>query len=169
MSYYTKFADVEVFLTSTTTANTLVSTDALLVTSVAAGQPRQTTPAAISTLQQVTNATTNSSGTTILPYGVTTLTFAAATTVTSFSFGQLQDPPSVGLLKRLIGSTTTSSQNTVNTVSATIKSSSGTNQTGVGFGLAAAALTGIPIIDLVSVSTSVWVVAQRTASCTFSS
>ena len=47
MSYYTKFADVEALLTSSTTS-VLASTDALLVFNVASGKMYQTTVGAVS-------------------------------------------------------------------------------------------------------------------------
>ena len=164
MSSYYSFDQAEALLTSTTTAATMVSTDAIIVHNVATNKKWQTTPGAVAAQGFGTpSATTATSATVILPYGITQLVFAPATALTSFAW-QLQDPPSAGLMKTLIQSTTTSTQNQVNFVSATGRSTDGQALVSVGF-----SNVGTPYIELQSISTSVWAVVGRSAAGVHSS
>ena len=168
MSSYYSFDQAEALLTSTTTAATMVSTDAIIVHNVATNKKFQTTPGALASQMLVTtNATTNTSGTAISPYGVTKLLFAPATALTSFAW-QLQDPPSAGLCKIIYMSSTTSSGNIVNFVSATGLTSAISNAAFVAMGTAAAATVGGgTFIELTSVSTSVWLITGKSSANTF--
>ena len=164
MSSYYIFDEAEALLTSTTTAAILGSTDTMIVHNNATNKKFQAPVGAIEAQGFVTvTATTNSSGTNIQPYGVTQLVFAAATALTSFAW-QLADPPSAGICKTLIQSTTTSTQNQVNFVSATGRSTDGQALVSVGF-----SNVGTPYFELQSLSTSVWAVVGRSSAGTHSS
>ena len=163
MSSYYIFDEAEALLTSTTTS-ILGSTDTMIVHNAATNKKYQAPVGAIEAQGFVTvTATTLTSGTNIQPYGVTQLVFAAATALTSFAW-QLADPPSAGLCKTFIQSTTTSTQNQVNFVSATGRSTDGQALVSIGF-----SNVGTPYFELQSLSTSVWAVVGRSAAGTHSS
>lgn len=167
MSYYTIFDQAEALLTSTTTS-VMVSTDAVIVHNVGSSKKYQSTVGAVAcTWPVTTNATTLTSGTAISPYGVTQLLFTPATALTSFAW-QLQDPPAAGLGKILFMSSTTSSGNIVNFVSATAKTTAASNAAFVGFGTAATATVGGgTFVELTSISTSVWLVTGKSSANTY--
>ena len=155
MSYYTKFADVEALLTSTTTASIMASTDAVLVTSVSGGGPRQSTVGAVSCLQSV--STTSSTATTLPNYGLSFL--AMGTGGTSATAYLLADPTAKGLVKTVYFSSTTSTANLVTVVSTgvtTIVSTGGSANVSV-----TVQGSGAGGFTLESLSTTVWVLTSK--------
>ncbi len=153
MSYYTKYADVEGLLTSTTT-NTIASTDALVVFNVASGKMYQTTPVAVSGvtlastivanlgLQTLTSAST---ATNILPTGITTIQSSNAL---SYLLTAAAGP---GFMKTVVTSST--GVITVVTSLASLSSTGAINGTQFILNSAGAAISGGGI-TLVSVGTS---------------
>jgi hypothetical protein len=163
MSYYTKFADVEALLTSTTTA-TLASTDAVLVTSVSAGHPYQTTPGALVQagglgFVNATSLGTGSTGTNITNSGLTFLNSTAGTT----SNWLLADPSAANQVKTIMFmSSTTSTNFSVNTVSASIKCTGSSSANMINFGSTA---TGSFVnfgqgVTMISQTTTSWIVVN---------
>ncbi len=136
MSYYTKFADVEPLLTSTTTT-VLGSTDAILVFNQANQKYYQATvgslgPIAGSIVGAVASqATTLTTATNITPSGFTLLKSTGAST----SQWLLSDPTAVGQVKTIFcNSTTTSTNWSVLTVGASIQCTGGTSNNNIAFG-----------------------------------
>ena len=155
MSYYTKFADVESLLTSTTTGTIMASTDAILVTSVSGGRPFQTTAGQVGCFQSVSTAT--STGTTLPPYGLSFL--AMGTAGTSATAYILADPTARGLVKTVYFSSTTSTANLVTVASTavtTIVSTGGSANTSV-----TVQGSGAGGFTLESLSTTVWVLTSK--------
>lgn len=154
MSYYTKFADVEALLTSTTTGTILASTDALLVTSVSGGRPFQSTPGQIGSIMTV--STSSSTSTVLPPYGVSVLTGASSSAWT------LADPTVRGLIKLIISSSSSSTGQLVTVASTsvtTILSSGGGTNTSVTF-----QGSGAGFVELVALSTTQWAQVSKTGT-----
>ena len=172
MSYYTKYADVEALLTTTTT-NTIASTDALVVFNVASGKMYQTTPVAVYNASQAGGSgggaaqilTTNSTGTNINNFGITLLKSTAGTS----SAWLLTDPTQPGQIKTIaFVSSTTSTNFAVNTVAASIESSLGFAGTLVNFG---STQTGAMVnagqsVTLASLTNTSWIVIGRNSNAT---
>ena len=149
MSYYTKFADVEALLTSTTTA-TIASTDALLVTSVSQGKPFQTTPGAIAQMAWtgIQSLTSASTATNILPTGMTVI---ASSNALSYL---LTAPTAAGQFK-IITSTSTAVITVVCSGAGLMSSGSAQGSQFV-LNSAGAAISG-GAVELVSVGSTRWV------------
>ena len=150
MSYYTKFADVESLLTSTTTSATLAATDAVLVTNVSAGHPFQSTPGAIAQMpwtgaQTLTSAST---GTNILANGLTVLQSSNAVSYL------LTAPTVAGQFKYI--TSTSSAVITVVCSAASLMSSGSAAGSQLVFNSAGAAISG-GAACLVSVGSTRWV------------
>jgi hypothetical protein len=155
MSYYTKFADVEALLTSTTTGTVIASTDAVLITSVSGGRPFQTTPGQIGCIQSV--STTSSTATTLPNYGLSFIPLGTAGT--SATAWLLADPTAKGLVKTVYFSSTTSTANLVTVVSTgvtTIVSTGGSANTSV-----TVQGSGAGGFTLEAMSTTVWVLTSK--------
>ena len=149
MSYYTKFADVEALLTSTTTA-TLASTDALLVTSVSQGHPYQTTPGAVAQMPWtgIQSLTSASTATNILPTGITVL-------ASSNAISYLLTAPSAAGVFKIITSTSTAVVTVVCSAAGLMSSGSAQGSQFI-FNSAGAAVSG-GAVELVSVGSTRWV------------
>ncbi len=158
MSYYTKFADVEPLITSTTTT-VLGSTDAILVFNQANQKYYQTTLGSFGPLGGVaaTQGTCLTTATNLTPVG---LSLIKSTTGTTCSW-QLTDPTAVGQVKTiLLNSTTTSTQFTVSTVAASIQCTGSTSANLINF---ASTATGAMVnfgqsVTMVSLTTTSWLV-----------
>jgi hypothetical protein len=161
MSYYTKFADVEALLTSTTTAATLASTDAVLVTSVSAGKPFQSTPGAIAQMPWtgIQSLTSASTATNILPTGLTVI-------ASSNALSYLLTAPSGAGQFKVITSTSTAVI-TVVCSGAGLMSSGAAQGSQFIFNSAGAAISG-GAAELVSVGTTRWVAFNSGAITVFS-
>ena len=163
MSYYTKFQDVEVLITTSSTG-TLGSTDVLLgfsntlktpvqVTLAAAGQGGATYGSAASV------ATTNTTGTNIGPSGMTIL----KSTGGSSSSWLLTDPTAVGQVKTLVFlSSTTSTLYAVATAAASIQCTGGSSVNLINF---ASTASGVYVnwgqgVTMVSLTTTSWIVTN---------
>ncbi len=162
MSYYTKFADVESLLTSTTTT-VLGSTDSLLVFSATDGKYHVTTVGAVGlvgpSLQTLTSAST---ATNIVPGG---LTIIQSSNALSYLLTQAPGP---GFTKTITSSTT--AVITIVCSLATLSSSEALNGTQVIMGSAGAFYPGG--ITLVSVGTSPstrWLLTSRSTGLTLAS
>ena len=172
MSFYTKFADVETLITSTTTGATaaaaIASTDALLVVSQQLGKPMQTTPAAIlqsgygsaavaaqGSVPAANVATTNTTATAISAYGLTRLLSTGGSSCSWL----LNDSTSPGSVKTLIfHSSTTSTLYSVSFQTNTCVSTGAAAGTLINF---ASTATGAFVnfgqgVDLIALSTSQW-------------
>ena len=163
MSYYTKFQDVEVLITTSSTG-ILGSTDVLLgfsntlakpvqVTLAMAGQGGATYGSAASV------ATTNSTATSIPAGGLTILKSTGA----SSSQWQLSDPTFVGQVKQLVFlSSTTSTLYAVQTASASIQCTGGSSVNLINF---ASTASGAYVnwgqgVTMVSLTTTSWIVTN---------
>lgn len=148
MSYYTKFADVESLLTSSTTT-VMASTDAVLAFSISAGKPYQSTVGAVAAgpqpLQSLTSATT---ATNAVPWGITTINSSNALSYL------LTAPPAAGYEKTLVTSST--AVITVVCSGASLSSTGAINGTQFIFNSGGAAISGGGI-SLASVGTTRWV------------
>lgn len=165
MSYYTKFADVEPLLTSTTTT-VLASTDAILVFNQASQKYYQATVGALGLL--------GGSMTGALASQATTLTTATNITNSGFTFVKstgastsnwlLSDPTAIGQTKTIFcNSTTTSTNWGVTTVTASIQCTAGTSANQINF---ASTATGAMVnfgqsVTLVSQTTTSWIVIAQ--------
>jgi hypothetical protein len=148
MSWYTIFDQQESLLTSTTT-NTIASTDALIIHNVASGKKYQTTPSAVaqapwSSIQSLTSAST---ATNILPSGITTI---ASSNALQFL---LTAPSGAGQFKVITSSST--AVVTVLCSAANLLSSGGSNGSQFIFNGAGAAISG-GAVELVSIGTTRW-------------
>ncbi len=112
MSTIYKWQDTETLITSTTTANLLRPQDPVLVNSLNLGQrPAQAAVGQIATLWPT--STTTSSATALPPYGIVSLT--PGSTTQAWTLSTATQPGQCVTL--FLNSTTTSSQNTVQTAS----------------------------------------------------
>ena len=116
MSTIYKWMDSETVVTSTTTANLLRTSDPVLVASLALGnRTGQATVGTVATLWPVTSATTGSTATTILPYGVISVQASSVSTTQAWL---LSTATQTGQCVTIFyNSTSTSSQNVINTAS----------------------------------------------------
>ncbi len=146
MSYYTRFADVESLLTSTTTS-VMSSTDVMLVFS-ASDQKYHTVQvgsvAGGGGLQSLTSAST---ATNITPVGITSL---ASSNAIAFV---LTGPTAAGIIKTITTSSTAII--TITTSSASLSSTGAINGGTIAMNSAGAAISG-GSISLVSVGTTRW-------------
>ncbi len=162
MSYYTKFADVEGLLTSTTTT-VLGSTDALLVFSNSDLKMHQTTVGAVGvvgpTAQTLTSAST---GTNIVPGGLTIIQSSNALSYL------LTAAPGPGFIK-----TITSSSTAVITIVcslATLSSSEVLQGTQIVMGSAGAFYPGgITLVSVGTVPSTRWLLTSRSTGLTLAS
>lgn len=104
------------------------------------------------TLKPVTNATSSTTGTALLPYGYHTVVTTAGDT------WKLTDPPWAGLEVKLATNSTSTKNHTVSPVAATITSTNGVAGSSIVLQGAGAAVT------LMSISTAQWVVTSRITS-----
>ncbi len=148
MSYYTRFADVESLLTSTTTA-TVGSTDLMLVFCNADGKYHTAQVGVVSMggggLQSLTSAST---GTNITAAGITSI---ASSNALSYV---LTGPTAAGMIKTI--STSSTAVITITTSSASLSSTGAINGGTIALNSAGAAISG-GSISLVSVGTTRWV------------
>ena len=149
MSYYTKFADVEALLTSSTTT-VLASTDALLAFSVSAGKPYQTTVGAVSALAGQASgggafqSLTSSTAVNITATGFTNLGVAITGTYI------LSAAPGPGFVKTITSSTTGTI--TITCSGASLSSTGAIN--GSTITMTGAAAESVGSITLISVGTT---------------
>lgn len=156
MSYYTKFADVESLLTSTTTGTVMASTDAILVAKSTSGVPFQTTPGQVGGFQTITTAT--STATVLPPYGLSLISLGTAGT--SGTGWLIQDPPTRGLVKT-VWCTTSTSTATAFTVQSTAVTSIMTTAATTTATVVTVQGSGAGGFTLVSLSTSQWVLIGK--------
>ncbi len=147
MSYYTRFADVESLLTSTTTA-TVGTTDIMLVF-CNSDQKYHTAQVGVVSMggggfQSLTSAST---ATNITPVGVTTLNSSNAIAFV------LTGPTAAGIIKTITTSST--AVITITTSSASLSSTGAINGGTIALNSAGAAISG-GSISLVSVGTTRW-------------
>ncbi len=117
MSTIYKWQDSEVIVTSTTTANLLRATDPVLVNSQnLGGKAAQSTVGSVATLWPVAStATTASTATALLPYGIIGITSSSTANPATWL---LSTATQIGQCVTLVyNCTSTSSQNTVTTAS----------------------------------------------------
>ena len=154
MSWYTVFDQNEALVTSTTTNNTLVSTDAVLVHSIAGNKKYQTTVGQIGNLEAI--STSSSTATILSPYGMSFLQMG--TGGTSATHYILADPPSKGLTKTVWFTSTTSTANLVTCQgTGTFIYTTGANS-GNSFNVQGSGAGGV---TLTSVSTTQWVLVGK--------
>jgi len=152
MSTIYKFQDSETVVTSTSTAG-LSPSDAVIVYSTIAGRTRQSTVSSVANQSVVTSATSATTATNITCFGYTSLGSSSGP-ITAWL---LDDPPVAGV-KKEISSLSTSTSNTVSTVSATIQAT----DTWVGRTL----YFRIPgdTVKLTARTTAIWTVDSRTSA-----
>lgn len=102
----------------------------------------------------VTNATSDTTGTLLEPYGVHTV-------VTTTDDGwQLTDPPSAGLVVRIATNSTSTGTHAITPVAATITSTNGTAGSSI-------SMQGVgAFLEMTSISTAQWLVTSRGGSTT---
>ena len=153
MSFYTKFQDAETVVTSTTTANLLGTSDPVLVYSGALKRAGQATAGTVATLWPVAPTATSATTATNLPnYGQSVL---ASSVVTAWL---INDPTAKGQIISIFNTSSTSTANNVNTVSATIVATD--TQSGITFGFGKSGA----YLEAVALSTSQWLVTGRSAA-----
>ncbi len=156
MSYYTVF-DTEAVVTSTTTNNTMIASDLVLVHSVAGNKKYQSTVGCFGSQQAI--STSSSTGTNLPPYGVSFLQMGTGgSSATQFI---LNDPPSKGLLKIIYMSSTTSTANLIycQSTGTTIYTTGAATANSINIQGA-----GAGSITLTSVSTTQWALLAKTGT-----
>ncbi len=161
MSYYTRFADVESLLTSSTTT-VLGSTDSLLVFSANDGKYHVTTVGAVGTAAGgygglATQATCLTTATNLANTGLSLIKSTTGTTCNWL----LTDPTAANQVKIILCNTTTTSTNfTVSTVAASIQCTGSTSANLIDFGSTSiGALVNFgQSVTLLSLTSTTWLV-----------